>query len=190
VEKKVTGPHPYIFPMPTVLVGADVEGKPNYLAAAYAGVVCHDPPFIVIGLRSPNLRYTRVGIEKNNAFSLNIPSRHQMLAVDYCGIFSGRKVDKTKVFTTFYGKLGNAPMIEECPVNLECRLSQVVTLGSHDAFFGEVVESYADSGCLENGRPGIQKVDPLIYEYGQRGYWSLGEWLGPSHQIGKNWHPQ
>jgi flavin reductase (DIM6/NTAB) family NADH-FMN oxidoreductase RutF len=190
MDKKAMGPHPYMFPMPAVLLGANVQGKPNYLAAAYAGVACHEPPHVVIGLRSSSLRYTRVGIEENNTFSLNIPSRQQMLALDYCGIFSGRKKDKTKVFTSFYGKLGNAPMIEECPVNLECRLAKVVPLGSHDAFFGEVAESYADPDCLEDGSPGIQKVDPLIFEYGRRGYWSLGEWLGPSHQIGRNWRPR
>ena len=186
MNKKTTGPVPYISPMPAVLVGADVNGKPNYLTAAFAAVISHKPPLIVIGLQAARVRYTRVGLEENQVFSVNIPSRDQMTAVDYCGIFSGRNKDKSQVFTTFYGKLAKAPMIEECPVNLECKLFKEVELGSHAAFFGEVVESYADPNCLENGRPAIKKVDPLIYDFGQRDYWGLGDLLGPAHSVGKN----
>lgn len=183
MQKEMIGPNTYLFPMPAVLVGARIGDRANYLLAAYAGILSHDPPTIGIGLRP--VRYTVSGIEENRAFSVNIPSTDQAEAADYCGIYSGRKIDKSSIFTTFYGKTKTAPMIHECPVNLECRLINKVALGSHTAFFGQIIDTYTATDYLTDGLPDIKKIDPLIYETRQRRYWQLGRAIGSSHSMGK-----
>ena len=120
MTKKSIGAKTFLYPMPTVLVGAQVEGIPNYLAVAYCGIAHHDPPMIAVSLGKNH--YTNIGIKANGTFSVNIPSEDMVEVTDYCGIVSGKKEDKSPLFTSFYGKLKTAPMIEQCPINLECRV--------------------------------------------------------------------
>jgi flavin reductase (DIM6/NTAB) family NADH-FMN oxidoreductase RutF len=185
LKKETIGPSTYLFPMPAVLVGTRIGDRANYLMAAYAGILSHNPPTIGIGLRPS--RYSVSGIEDNLMFSVNIPSTDLAVAADYCGIYSGRRVDKSCVFSTFYGKTKNAPMIQECPINLECELTKKVDLGSHTAFFGQILETYTSPNYLTNALPDIKKIDPLIYETRQRRYWQIGRQIGSSHSIGKKW---
>ena len=136
-----------LYPTPTVLVGAVVDGKPNYITIAHIGIVNHARPYL-ISLSSAKAHYTNAGIKENKAFSVNIPSENQVVKTDYVGIVSGKKTDKSGVFETFYGKLNNAPMIKECPLNMECRLFDVYDTPTHDLIIGEIVETYADESVL------------------------------------------
>jgi flavin reductase (DIM6/NTAB) family NADH-FMN oxidoreductase RutF len=88
--------------------------------------------------------YTNAEIKEHGTFSVNIPSIDMVTKTDYCGLVSGRRVDKGALFETFYGKLGSAPMIKECPVNMECRLIQTIDFPRHDIFIGEIAETYCD----------------------------------------------
>lgn len=161
--KTQIGPTTLIYPMPTVLVGADVDGKPNFLAIAWCGVAGSQPPMISVSLRAN--RYTHKGIRQNMAFSVNVPSVDQVKEADYCGIRSGSAVDKVAVcnFNVFYGNVPGAPLIEQCPVNLECRVAHIIELGSHWLIVGRVEETHVSDDCLTDGRPDVDKIRPFIF---------------------------
>ncbi|MDX1707122.1 MAG: flavin reductase family protein, partial [Desulfobacterales bacterium] len=105
--------------------------------------------------------------------------------VDYCGIYSGHKVDKSKVFKVTYGKLKTAPLIEECPVNLECQVMKSLEVGSHILFIGEIVETYIHENCLTDGQADPAKIDPIIYSTAVQQYQRLGEVVGQAWSVGK-----
>jgi len=186
-EKKAIGARNFLYPMPTTLVGADVNGKPNYLTIAFCGIVQASPPMIAVTLGK--MHYTNEGIRENNCFSVNIPSRYMVEATDYCGIVSGKKADKSGIFKTFYGKLEKAPMIRECPVNLECRLVDTLDFGgTNEVFIGEIVESYTEERYLCNGIPDIEKIEPIVFSMYDNNYWGVGEHLGRAWYVGKNFY--
>ena len=183
MDKIALGPMPYMSVMPTVLVGADVKGKPNYMTAAWATVACMAPPMVCVALNKA--RYTVKGIEENKTFSLNIPSAQHVVEADHCGLVSGTQEDKSKVFTSFYGKLKTAPLAEECMVNIECRLFKSVDCGSHLLYIGEVVEIHADKACVVDGKPDTAKTDPVVYA--QVTYWHVGKQAGKAFFAGKKY---
>ena len=157
------GPQTYAYPMPSFLVGANVAGKPNFLAVAWGGIANAEPPMISVAIR--HNRYSLQGIRENQTFSVNIPSVDMIAETDFCGMESGRRVDKAEVcgFKVFYGKLKTAPFIEQCPVNLECQVEHVLDLGTHDFFVGRIVEVYASEECLTDGKPDTAKMKPFIF---------------------------
>lgn len=183
MAKVTVGPMPYMSVMPTVLVGANVKGKPNYMTAAWATVACLAPPMVCVALNKE--RYTVKGIEENRTFSLNIPSAAQVAETDYCGLVSGTKGDKTKVFSSGYGKLKSAPLADECPVNIECRLFTAVDCGSHRLYIGEVAEIYAEKSCLTDGKPDIARIQPIVYA--QATYFGVGKEIAKAFSAGKNY---
>jgi flavin reductase (DIM6/NTAB) family NADH-FMN oxidoreductase RutF len=181
--KKAIGPQTLLYPMPAVLVGAQVNGKPNFMTAAWCGIAAATPPAISVAIRPE--RFTFEGISANNTFSINIPSAGMAEKVDYCGIYSGRKVDKTQMFQVAYGKLDTAPLIQECPLNLECNVIHSVDIGSHVLFIGEIMETYIDADCMTDEKADPAKIDPLMYITGARQYQRLGDVVGRVWDIGK-----
>jgi len=185
MEKIAIGAKTFLYPMPTTLVGANVRGKPNFLTVAYCGIVQHRPAMIAV--ESSKTHYTNAGIKENGTFSVNIPSEEMVRITDYCGIVSGKTVDKSTLFETFYGTLGTAPMIKECPINLECKLVQTLDYGgTGEIFIGEIVEAYSEERYLTNGLPDIKKIKPIIFSMHDNNYWKIGEHLGRAWNIGKN----
>jgi flavin reductase (DIM6/NTAB) family NADH-FMN oxidoreductase RutF len=188
MAKVKQGPGSFLFPMPVVLVGANVKGKANFLTIAYVGIVGGAPPMIEVAIRKN--RFSSDGIKENKAFSVNAASAGMVEATDYCGIYSGAKVDKSQVFEVFYGELKTAPMIEESPFNLECKLVKVLDLGgSHEVFIGEIVEAYSSEDYLSDGRPDLGKIEPIVYDGGGLSYWTLRDKLAHAFQIGKDYQP-
>lgn len=183
MDKLAIGPTPYMSVMPTVLVGANVNGKANYMTAGAAAIACMAPPMVCVALNKA--RYTVKGIVENKTFSLNLPSVRQVVEADYCGIVSGTQEDKSAVFTSFYGKLKTAPMAEECPVNIECRLFKAVDCGSHLLHIGEVVEVHVDRDCVTDGKPDSTKINPVILAQGT--YFSLGKPVEKAFTAGKKY---
>ncbi len=160
---KVTlGAQAGIYPWPVTLVGAKVDGKPNFAAIAWCSDASSSPPMLSIAMRST--RYTYTGIRQNQVFSVNVPSADMVKETDYCGLATGAKVDKVKVcgFKVFYGRLENAPLIEQCPINMECRVAHMLELGSHSLIVGRIEEIHVSESCLTNGKPDFNKVNPLI----------------------------
>ena len=185
MSKILMGPSTLIYPMPTVLVGADVDGVPNFMAVAWCGIANGEPPMISVAIRPQ--RYTYRGISQNQTFSVNVPSTDLMREVDYCGMMSGSEVNKAEVcrFNVLYGNLGNAPLIEQCPINMECKVEHVLELGSHSLFVGRVEETHVSENCLTDRKPDVNKIKPFIFTAAPgRQYRAFGDIMGKAFSVG------
>ena len=182
--KKKLGGINVLYPTVTTLAGAMVHGTPNFNTIAHVGIMNHATPHC-ISLSMAKIHYTNIGIKENRTFSVNIPSENLVAETDYCGIVSGKKTDKSSVFEIFYGELETAPMITECPINMECRLYDTVDLTTHDVFIGEIVETYAEESVVVDGTVDITKVKPLLFDMSSKKYWSLGSALADCWNVGK-----
>lgn len=182
-EKANIGTNAYLCPMPMVLVGTTVEGRANFVAVAWVARVNGSPPIMAIALNQRH--YTPTGILECETFSINVPSTELMIQTDYCGLVSGRETDKSGVFEVFYGELETAPMIRACPLCMECRLFNAISLPSHHLFLGEVVATYADKDCLTDGKPDVRKVNPFMLTMPDNNYWTVGQHAGKAWSIGK-----
>ena len=184
--KILMGPQSLIYPMTALLVGANVNDKPNFMVVAWCSIANAKPPMISAAIR--HTRYTHNGIIQNMAFSVNVPSCDLVKEVDYCGITSGSEVNKVEVcqFKVFYGKLGNAPLIEQCPVNLECKVVHILDLGSHSLFVGSIEEIHVSESSLTDGEPDVDKIRPLIYSQDPaRQYQAFGQVMAKAYSIGR-----
>jgi flavin reductase (DIM6/NTAB) family NADH-FMN oxidoreductase RutF len=181
--KKEIKPGSYLFPMPTTLVGAMVDGKPNYMVAAFVGIMNARPPVISAGLNRHH--HTSRGIAETGSFSVNIPPADLAVKTDYCGLVSGKTVDKSALFTPFFGKLKTAPMITECALSLEVRLMQTIDFEVDIAFIGEIVSVFCEDRYMTDGLPDIERISPIIFEMGKNRYFSLGQYIGKAWGIGK-----
>jgi flavin reductase (DIM6/NTAB) family NADH-FMN oxidoreductase RutF len=178
--KKKLGPHPYLYPLPTVIVGATVNKKPNFTTISYVGILQHKPPIISISLSKTH--YSNEGIKENKSFSVNIPNTKMMRLTDFLGIYSGRKLDKAKLFNVFYGDLLTAPMIERAPVNLECKLVDVLDYnGTSEVFIGEIVQTYSEDKYMKNGLLNMKRIDPFVFSIHTNYFWNIGK------KIGQGW---
>jgi flavin reductase (DIM6/NTAB) family NADH-FMN oxidoreductase RutF len=174
----------FFIPMPVVLVGTQVKGKDNFMTVGWCARANANPPMILCGIG--NHHYTPKGIAETKTFSVNIPSADLLEKTDYCGLVSGEKTDKSRVFDVFYGSLKTAPMIRECPVSLECRLVQAVPLATNTLFIGEIVGVFADGRVIKDGKPDFSEIDPLFLTMPDNHYWTLGKNAGDAWSAGKN----
>jgi len=181
------GPKDILFPIPAALIVSGDSKKPNIITVAWIGMVSITPPIVAISIHKS--RYSYKLIKKYNDFSVNIPSASQFHEVDYCGIVSGS--DRNKFTDTNLTPLGsdkiNAPIIKECPFNLECKVIKKFKISEHTTIFGEIVETHIDKDKIgaECGTGiDISKVDPLIYCSTIGEYWSIGKKIGDSFKAG------
>ena len=184
--KMLMGPRTLIYPLPVVLVGANVDDKPNFLAIAWCGIVNSEPPMVSVALQ--HHRYTHRGITQNLTFSVNVPSTDLVRETDYCGLVSGAKVNKVEVckFKVFYGKLGSAPLIEQCPINLECKVAHILDLGSHSLFIGKIEETHVSEDCLTDDKPDVNKIKPFAFiTQPARQYQAMGEVVAEAFSAGR-----
>lgn len=184
--KILMGPQMVLGTRPVFLVGANVDDKPNFMAVGACGVANLEPPMISVAIRHG--RYTLKGIRQNMTFSVNVPSVDFVKETDYCGLVSGSKVNKVEAcqFNVFYGKLNNAPLIEQCPVNLECSVVHVLNLGSHSLIVGRIEETHISENCLTDGKPDANRIKPFISApEPDSKYLALGQIIAESHSIGR-----
>jgi len=186
MAKIVKGPQAWLCPMPALLIGAIVKGKANFMTAAWAGIANGEPPVVSVAIRPA--RYTLIGIRENAEFSVNVPSASQAREVDFCGIKSGATVDKVERcrFTLFQGVLKHAPLIEECPINFECTVRQIVDLDSHCLVLGQVVETHVSDNCLgAGGAFDFAAADPIVFlDNPTRKYYALGAVTAEAFSVG------
>jgi flavin reductase (DIM6/NTAB) family NADH-FMN oxidoreductase RutF len=184
MNKKKMGPQPMLWPHPAVLVGAVVDGQPDFAAVVWAGVAASNPASVSIALQP--LRHSLRGIYQNRTFSVNVPSVDLVKETDYCGLVSGKDTDKVKDcgFTVFYGDLKNAPMIEQCPVNMECEAIHFLDLGSHIMVVGKVIQTHFNDDCFTLGRPDMAKVRPFVFGPGR--YHAVGEVFADAFSVGRS----
>ncbi len=183
MTKTKLGPQTLLYPMPAVLIGSMVAEKPNFMTAAWCGIACFKPPAISVAINKA--RYTLIGITEKRTFSVNIPSADLAKKVDFCGIYSGKKKDKSKLFGIFCGELKSAPLIDECPINLECNLIHLLDLGTHNLVVGEIIQTHITESCLTDGKPDPVKIDPLVYSPGVQLYQRLGNVVAQAFHVGK-----
>ena len=156
------------------------------MVAAWGGIANGEPPMVSVAIR--HTRYSDRGVRQNLAFSVNVPSVDMVKETDYCGIYRGSEINKIEdcQFKVFYGKLGNIPLIEQCPVNLECKVMHILDLGSHSLFIGRIEEIHISEGCLTNGEPDVDKIRPFAcVRSPDAQYYSLGKYLGKAYTIGR-----
>lgn len=184
--KRRLGPTDRIYPMPCPLVVSGTAREPGALAVAWIGIASGKPPSVAMAVR--RTRHTLGLIRSSGEFTVNIPRADDAAVVDYFGIVSGRDRDK---FTESGWALEpadvvGAPMIAECPYNLECRVTHEVEVGEYALVVGEVVESHADVSILdEEGRVDVSLLDPLVYIAGSREYRRLGGKVADAFSAGK-----
>lgn len=183
MSKVRIGKNTFVYPMPMAVVGTFVEDRPNFMAVGWVSRVNFTPPMIAVALGK--MHYTNRGIHACKTFSVNIPGIELMEKVDYCGLVSGEKIDKSKVFDIFYGELPNTPMIRECPLCMECRLANAVDLPSNTLFIGEIIETYTEDRYLTDGKPDLKKMESFTLTMPDNHYWQVGEKAGDAWRIGK-----
>jgi flavin reductase (DIM6/NTAB) family NADH-FMN oxidoreductase RutF len=187
MKKKRLGPSDILFPVPAALVASGTTEKPNLMAVAWIGMMGSTPPILAISLQKK--RYSLETIRNNKDFTVNIPTARQFRETDYCGLVSGRKRRKFEDcgFTAAPSSIVKAPLVAECPFNLECKVIQEITFGEWTVIFGEIVETHVDEDKLnrETGRIDVAKIDPLVYCATIREYWSMGTRLGLGFSAGR-----
>lgn len=167
-----------LYPLPAVLVSvADRAGRTNLFTVAWTGTICSDPPMVSISVRPE--RYSYHMIEETGDFVINLTTEALAYATDYCGVKSGRDIDKWKAMGLTQMKCEHvqAPMVAESPVNIECRVTQKLELGSHHMFLAEVLAVHVDEQYMdETGRFLLNNAKPLVYSHGR--YLGVGEEIG------------
>jgi len=164
-------------PLPVILVGANVNGKPNYLVIGYS---CPFDFGKYIFFSLSKRRYTTIGIHENMTFSVNIPSENLAEKTNTCGSKSGRDIDKSSLFDNFYGELKTAPMIHECPVNIECEVHEILDYDRNEGIIGRVVKSYVNKQYTYDVEGEFildwRKIHPIIWATGgDFNYYKLGD---------------
>jgi len=177
-EKQVWKPGNMLYPVPAVMVTVqDGEGKSNIITIAWTGTVCTNPPMLYISVRQE--RYSYHMLEETGEFVVNMTTKKLAKAADYCGVRSGRDVDKWKEtgLTPEKAQAVSVPLIAESPVNIECRVKDVLKLGSHHMFLAEVLAVDVDESLLDmGGRLALEKAEPVVYSHGE--YYGLSELMG------------
>jgi len=187
MDKIDLGPQGFGFPMPMALVGADLPGRPNFLAAAWFNRLQFHPPRVMVALGREHA--TTAGIREHRQFSLCVPSVDQVAPTDWCGIASAhRGVDKASAFTIFRGALAHAPMIAEFPLCLECKIYQTVEVDATELFIADIVSTWTESRFLDaNGNPDILKQRPFVLSMPDNRYFGIGDYLANAWSIGRNY---
>jgi flavin reductase (DIM6/NTAB) family NADH-FMN oxidoreductase RutF len=177
--KREINPGTVMVPCPVVLLSVDGPDRPNIITLSWAANVCSKPPTMVVGIRPERHSYDLV--KNAGEFVLNIPSVEQLEGTVFAGSKSGRDFDKFSEcgFTSEPASKIKAPIIKECPINIECKTRQIVPLGAHDLFIAEVVTAHIDESVLdEKGRFDASKTTLFTYLPLNGQYWSLGEKIG------------
>ena len=167
-----------LYPLPVVLVSAaDEEGNTNVLTVAWAGTVCSDPPMVSVSIRPE--RYSYRMIKETGEFVINLTTEELAYATDYCGVVSGRDADKFKNMhlTPVKGDVVKAPLIKESPVNIECIVKDIKSLGSHDMFIAQVAAVHVDEKYMDTkNKFHLEDAHTIVYSHGI--YMSLGKKIG------------
>jgi len=172
-------PGTMIYPLPAVMVSVGhTPEEYNIITVSWTGTICSDPPMCYVSVRPGRFSYDI--LKRTGEFVINLTTRDLAFATDWCGVKSGRNHKKFQEMGLTPGKAlkVNAPIIEEAPVNIECRVTQIIPLGTHDMFMAEVLNVKADDKFIDpqTGAFNLEKADPIAYSHGQ--YFTLGKKLG------------
>lgn len=183
-DKVTIGKNVFICPMPVTIVGTRLNNRPNFLTVGWVTRANVDPPMIAVSINKSNA--STDGILMHQVFSLNFPRADLIEETDFCGMVSGKDIDKSRIFDIFYGDLKDAPMIRECPITLECRVTETVDFPTNYLFIGEIMGAYADENSFSGGIPDIAEINPLLLTMPDNSYWQIGTYLGHACKVGRN----
>lgn len=177
-NKEYWKPGNMLYPLPAVMVSCQKPGdKPNIITVAWTGTICSDPAMVYISVRPERHSYNI--IKKTGEFVINLTTEKLAKITDLCGVKSGRDIDKFREYglTAMKSQHVKAPSIGESPVNIECRVKQIIPLGSHDMFIAEVLGVTVDAEYMDkNGKFDLAKARPLVYSHGE--YFAEGRFIG------------
>lgn len=178
MAKQQWKPGNMVYPLPAVMIScADKSGRKNVMTAAWTGTICSDPAMVYVSVRKE--RFSHHMLMETKEYVINLTTEVLAKATDYVGVKSGRDMDKFEAMhlTPVMGTLKHAPMIDESPVCIECEVTQVLELGSHDMFIAKVKNVFADEKYMdETGRFALSEAKPLVYSHGQ--YYGVGRHIG------------
>ena len=177
VEKKS-----FCLPWTQTLLGTHVQGKVNFMALDWLTRANFDPA--MLGICVGRGHASNQAIRETWQFSINVPTVDMIEIVDYCGIASANRDDKSKLFDVFYGELEAAPLIAACPLNIECKLVQTVDLPSNTFFIAEIVTIFSEEQYLSAGKPDVKKIRPFLLTMPDNRFWSVGEHVGNAWKDG------
>ncbi len=178
MSKEIWKPGNMLYPLPAVMATcADEKNRANIITLAWTGTICTNPALVYISIKPE--RYSYDIIKRTKEFAINLTTKDLTYATDYCGVKSGRDIDKFKKLKLTKEKAVhiNAPLIKESPINIECKVVDIVNYGSHDMFVGKVLNVHADKEYMDSkGKFDLSKAQPIVYSHGE--YYSLGKKLG------------
>lgn len=187
MEKEFWRPGNMLYPIPAVMISCGSEThRPNIITVAWTGTVCSSPPMVSVSIRKE--RYSYDIIKNSKEFVINLVTKELVKKADFCGVMSGRGIDKFKEMklTPMKGNVVGAPIIGESPVNMECIVKDILPLGSHDMFLAEVVSVAVDKRYIDkSGKFNLNQSNLIVYSHGE--YYGLGELLGKfGYSVKKN----
>ena len=183
MEKVSIGTNATICPMPVTLIGSMVNGRPNFMTVAFISRVNMQPPLISMGLNKNSA--TREAVLASQVFSINFPNSAMVEKADYCGMVSGKNIDKSGLFEVFYGTLPGIPMIRECPLSFECKVTESHEFTTHTCIIGEIVATHLNADCLTDNKPDPKKINPLLLTMPDNQYWTIGTEVGKAWTAGR-----
>lgn len=173
----------FCLPWTLTILGTHLNGRANFMALDWLTRVNVTPAMLGICVNKNHASHE--AIIDTGEFSVNVPTIEMMEKADYVGLVSGKRVDKSNLFEVFYGELKSAPMISECPLTIECKLSQTVNLPTHSFFIAEIINIYTEDEILSEGKPDIWKMRPFLLTMPDNNFWAVGENLGKAWSAGK-----
>jgi flavin reductase (DIM6/NTAB) family NADH-FMN oxidoreductase RutF len=183
------GAKPLLYTHPVVVIGSfDREDRPNVMTASWAGICCSSPPAVAVSIQKTRKTYENI-LDKR-AFTISIPSRAHVEAVDFWGIASGKETDKFTAtgLTPERSTIVDAPYVKEFPVVLECRLIHTTDIGVHTQFIGEILDVKVDGNVMDaGGRPDINRISPFVYDSIGRRYLDIGPTLATAFSAGRTY---
>ncbi len=191
MSKTKIGAIPYVAPIPIVLVGAVVDGRPNFATVGDCAVLGIRPPLVVVSLSAAH--HTTRGVLAMRAFSVNVPTESMVALVDYLGTVSGRDVDKSLLLASEPGDETGAPLVLACPLGLECRVRSVVEVEHRRILIADVVQAYVDEAFVTPGTEGarvapLTALRPILYALDGE-YYGVGGRIGTSYESGRAFVP-
>ena len=179
-ERINIGDNAFILPEPQTILGTMLDGRPNFMALAWITRVNYQP--CIMGISVGQSHASHRAITETGQFSVNVPSTDMVAVTDYVGLVSGDRTDKSELFDVHFGTLENAPLIRECPLSMEFRLIQTVSLPSNSLFLGQLVATWTEERYLTDGFADVEKVRPITLTMPDNRFWGVGE------QVGRAWH--
>ena len=172
----------FCLPWTQTILGTHFDGKVNFMALDWLTRVNFSPPMLGICVNKQHASHN--AILATREYSVNVPTVDMVDVTDYTGLVSGKSVDKSNLFEVFYGELKAAPMITQCPITMECRVVEVVSLPTNSFFIGEIVGIFSEEKFLTDGKPDVKKINPFLLTMPDNKFWSVGECVGKAWNAG------